>query len=84
MKNFKFKISIAFFVFLFLISCSDDFVRVAPNNVDTENYFNSEEEYDSALVGAYDLLQTSFYNVLVGEIASDNTNSFLLFLPASG
>ena len=26
-----------------------------------------------ALVGAYDLLQTSFYNVLVGEIASDNT-----------
>ena len=24
-------------------------------------------------VGAYDLLQTSFYNVLVGEIASDNT-----------
>ena len=56
-----------------MVACSDDFVRVDPNNVDTENYFNSEEEYESALVGAYDLLQTSFYNVLVGEIASDNT-----------
>ena len=56
-----------------MVACTDDFVRVNPNNVDTENYFNSEEEYESALVGAYDLLQTSFYNVLVGEIASDNT-----------
>ena len=73
MKIFKYRISITFFVFSFLVACSDDFVRVDPNNVDTENYFNSEEEYDSALVGAYDLLQTSFYNVLVGEIASDNT-----------
>jgi hypothetical protein len=73
MKNFKYKLSITFFVFSFLVACTDDFVRVNPNNVDTENYFNSEEEYESALVGAYDLLQTSFYNVLVGEIASDNT-----------
>ena len=73
MKNFIYFISITFFVLSFLVACSDDFVRVSPNNVDSENYFNSEEDYESALVGAYDLLQTSFYNVLVGEIASDNT-----------
>ena len=70
MKNFKYRISITFFVFSFLAACSDDFVRVDPNNVNTENYFNSEVEYESALVGAYDLLQTSFYNVLVGFLIS--------------
>ena len=48
MKNFKYKLLITFFVFSFLVACTDDFVRVNPNNVDTENYFNSEEEYESA------------------------------------
>lgn len=56
------------------ISCSDEFVDPKPEySIDSENYFNSKEEYDNALIGAYDLLQSSYVNVLLGEIASDNT-----------
>lgn len=39
---------------------------------DAENYFNSKEDYELALIGAYDLLQGSFMTLWIGEIASDN------------
>ncbi|MCV9926987.1 RagB/SusD family nutrient uptake outer membrane protein [Flavobacterium sp. LS1R49] len=56
------------------ISCSDDFVDPTPAySIDSENYFNSKTDYDNALVAAYDLLQSSYVNVILGEIASDNT-----------
>lgn len=44
-----------------------------PYTQDAENFFQTEEDYDRALIGAYDLLQASFLSVWVGEIASDNT-----------
>lgn len=57
-----------------IISCSDEFVNRDPvYSVGSENYFNSKTDYDNALTGAYDLLQSTFVNVLMGEIASDNT-----------
>jgi hypothetical protein len=57
-----------------IISCSDEFVNRDPvYSVGSENYFNSKTDYDNALIGAYDLLQSTFVNVLMGEIASDNT-----------
>lgn len=56
------------------ISCSDEFVAKTPEySIDSENYFNSKADYDQALIAAYDLLQSSYVNVLLGEIASDNT-----------
>lgn len=59
-----------------LFSCSDDFTKRDPvYTIDSENYFNSETEYNQALIGAYDLLQSTYLNVLLGEIASDNTAS---------
>jgi len=39
---------------------------------DGESYFNSTEDYERALTGAYDLMQTSYLNMWIGEIASDN------------
>lgn len=58
------------------ISCSDEFVDRDPvYSIDSENYFNSEADYNQALIAAYDLLQASYVNVLLGEIASDNTLS---------
>lgn len=55
------------------VSCSDDFIdRKQPYSIDSENYFNSKEDYEMALIAAYDLLQSSYVNVLLGEIASDN------------
>ncbi|TRO67520.1 RagB/SusD family nutrient uptake outer membrane protein [Christiangramia sabulilitoris] len=61
------------FAFLALVGCSDDFVDVPSEDENSEDYFNTPEEYDLALVGAYDLLQATYLNVMLGEIASDNT-----------
>lgn len=56
------------------ISCSDEFVSPKPQySIDSENYFNSKADYENALVAAYDLLQSTYANALLGEIASDNT-----------
>lgn len=55
------------------LGCSDEFVDVEAFDQTTENFFNSEEEYQSALIAAYDLLQATYINVMLGEIASDNT-----------
>jgi hypothetical protein len=59
-----------------VLSCSDEFVdRKAPYSIDSENYFNSESDYNQALIGAYDMLHSTYLNVMMGEIASDNTAS---------
>ncbi|MBT8266842.1 MAG: RagB/SusD family nutrient uptake outer membrane protein [Bacteroidia bacterium] len=69
------KLNIKFFAILLLVafSCSDDFVNVDSPFENSEDFFNSEEDYQSALIGAYDPLQSTYLNVLLGEIASDNT-----------
>ncbi len=56
-----------------LVSCSDDFVDVAPFDENSENYFNTEQDYQDALIATYDMLQSTYLNVMLGEIASDNT-----------
>ncbi len=43
-----------------------------PYSQDVENFFQSPEDYDRALTGAYDMLQGSFMTLWIGEIASDN------------
>lgn len=56
------------------LSCSDDFIdRDIVYQITSDDYFNSEEEYNYALIAAYDLLQATYVNVILGEIASDNT-----------
>lgn len=61
---------------LLTVSCSNEFVNRDPvYSIDSENYFNSKTDYENALVAAYDPLQSSYVNVLLGEIASDNTLS---------
>ncbi|CAH0998862.1 SusD-like protein P38 [Neolewinella maritima] len=55
-------------------SCEEEFIDRDPvYSIDSENYFNSESDYYNALIAAYDLLQPSYLNVMLGEIASDNT-----------
>lgn len=74
MKNWV-KYTILFlFLVVFTTACSDRFVDVPPEySIDSENYFNVPEDYDQALTAAYDLLQTTYLNAMLGEIASDNT-----------
>lgn len=62
------------FLFLGTSACEDDFIGRTPVfSIDSENYFNAEADYNNALIAAYDLLQASYLNVMLGEIASDNT-----------
>ena len=57
-----------------LVSCGDDYVQQSPQySIDSENYFNSEDDYYQALIAAYDMLQSTYVNVILGEIASNNT-----------
>jgi len=56
-----------------MASCSDDFIDVDPPFESSETFFNSEEDYQDALIGAYDLLQTTYINVMLGDIASNNS-----------
>lgn len=53
--------------------CKDFLALDPPYTQDAENFFQTQEDYERALVGAYDLLQASFLSVWIGEIASDNT-----------
>lgn len=71
--NIKIKFIAAFIITIAIVSCSDDFVDVTSNAENSEDFFNTEQDYQNALIGAYDLLQSTYVNVMLGEIASDNT-----------
>jgi len=72
--NRKIFIVIVFITFIFNTNCSDKFLEeVEVFNIDSENFFNSETDYYQALIGTYDILQSTYVNAMLGEIASDNT-----------
>lgn len=75
MKKNKFAKYFLLATFLaFSVGCSDNFIERDPvYSIDSENYFNSEDDYYNALIGAYDILQSTYLNAILGEIASDNT-----------
>lgn len=74
MKKYNIQLTfLSLFAAVLMVACGDDFVEVDPINENSEDFFNTEEDYQEALVGAYDLLQATYLNVMVGEIASDNT-----------
>lgn len=53
-------------------SC-EDIVDIEPQFAqDAESYFQTEQDYENALIGAYDMLGPSFLTLWLGEIASDN------------
>jgi tetratricopeptide (TPR) repeat protein len=70
------KIFIPFILTVGLIlpfSGCNEFLDINPlYTQDAENFFETPDDFDRALTGAYDLLQASFMHVWIGEIASDN------------
>lgn len=78
MKKYNFTLKSLLLVLVLSIfpGCTEDFLdETTEYTIDSENYFNSEEDYYNALIGVYDVLQSTYVNVLLGEIASDNTLS---------
>ena len=68
------KIPVLVLLILVYLSCTDDFVDRNPvYSIDSENYFNSEDDFNNGLIAAYDLLQSTYINNIMGEIVSDNT-----------
>jgi hypothetical protein len=66
---------IAFSAMLLLMvgSSCEKFLSVDPPYAqDAENFFQTKEDFERALTGAYDLLQGSFLSLWIGEIASDD------------
>ncbi|SMD44005.1 Starch-binding associating with outer membrane [Aquiflexum balticum DSM 16537] len=56
-----------------LVSC-DQWLEIEPEYTqDAENFFNTEEDFQRAVIGVYDLMQTNYLQIWIGEIASDNS-----------
>jgi len=76
MKFFK-QITIISALFLFVPSCTDyvDYDPVDDFQITADAYFFSADDYEAAVIGTYDPLQWQYLNILIGDIASDNSLS---------
>ena len=54
------------------VSCNSFIDELEPIAQDSDNYFNAKEDYDKALIGAYDMLQSTYLNTLSIVAASDD------------
>ena len=66
----KYSINLLTFLAILITFSCDDFIEVEPKGEIAETYFNSPEDYDKALIGAYDLLQATFWGTQTAVIAS--------------
>lgn len=71
MKKIK-KLKYLLILMLVAFPSCDDFVDIDPIGPVAEDFFNTEEEYEDALIGAYDLLQATFQNTTIAVSASDD------------
>ncbi|UOB16794.1 RagB/SusD family nutrient uptake outer membrane protein [Abyssalbus ytuae] len=72
--NKKIKHITAILILILGIQSCDDYVDILPpGRENSEDYFNSSDDYENALIGVYDLLSTTYLNNILGEIASDNS-----------
>lgn len=61
------------FTLLFALTGCSNYLDIEPKATrDAEKFFLAPRDYEQGLVAAYDLLQTSYLSVWIGEIASDN------------
>jgi starch-binding outer membrane protein, SusD/RagB family len=78
MKNKHYKLRIICFslISITLFSCSNDFLDVTPDSkLTTGNAYNTAEDLNNALTGAYRTFYDEYYqwdNVLLGDVRSDN------------
>ncbi|UKM65541.1 RagB/SusD family nutrient uptake outer membrane protein [Flavobacteriaceae bacterium GSB9] len=68
MKQLKY----IFFAALISLASCDEYTEIEAIGPNANNFFNTEGEYEDALIGAYDLLQGTFWNNLVAVSASDD------------
>lgn len=76
MKFFK-QITIISALLFFVPSCTDyvDYEAIENYEITADVYFTSANDYEAAVIGTYDPLQWMYLNILIGDIASDNSLS---------
>jgi len=76
MKFFKHIITASAILFLGQ-SCSDyvDYDPIENFQITADVYFQSANDYEAAVIGTYDPVQWMYLNILIGDIASDNSLS---------
>lgn len=76
MKYFK-QITTVFAILFLGQSCADyvDYDPIENFQITADVYFQSAGDYEAAVVGTYDPLQWMYLNILIGDIASDNSFS---------
>jgi len=76
MKFFKHIITASAILFIGQ-SCSDyvDYDPIENFQITADVYFQSANDYEAAVIGTYDPLQWMYLNILIGDIASDNSLS---------
>ncbi|MBV1888267.1 MAG: RagB/SusD family nutrient uptake outer membrane protein [Urechidicola sp.] len=75
MKLIK-NITIVSIVVLSTFSCEYvDYDPIENHEIVADAYFQSATDYEAAVVGVYDPLQWMYLNILIGDIASDNSFS---------
>ena len=76
MKIYKYILLISTVLFL-APSCTDyvDYEAAENYEIVADVYFQSANDYEAAVVGTYDPLQWMYLNILIGDIASDNSLS---------
>lgn len=59
---------------LWMGTACDSLLNIDPEfTQDAENFFNTKEDFDRAIIGVYDMMQPAYLNIWIGEIASDNS-----------
>ncbi|TAD98757.1 MAG: RagB/SusD family nutrient uptake outer membrane protein [Bacteroidetes bacterium] len=69
------KIFILFFLLFGSFGCSS-YLDIEPEATrDADKFFLAPRDYEQGLIASYDLLQTSYLSIWIGEIASDNSEA---------
>lgn len=59
---------------LWIFTACDSLLNIDPEfTQDAENFFNTQEDFERAIIGVYDMMQPAYLNIWIGEIASDNS-----------
>jgi hypothetical protein len=58
-----------------IVACTDyvDYDPIENYEITADVYFQAPDDYEAAVIGTYDPLQWMYLNILIGDIASDNS-----------
>jgi len=76
MKNKIFNNILIIILSLGFFGCEDyvDYEASEGYTIVAADYFKTASDYEAALIGTYDVLQWNIYSIMIGDMASDNSN----------